>query len=378
MKQKILLTSLVIVGFGCQGVPFEGDARWVHGATNATTPEEGVDDETDEPIVGFSAMGEVVVFDGLTGAIESSVPGGGGTPRDVAMDPWRKGVWVFEENADASGGEIRFCPLEKVFGTKKAHALPKVLRPCEHAVWIDGLAAMLPMEDGLWVFEDGIGGSRWKVLRSGAIGTSTSAPRPVSISVQNAEIAAFSMGFQTDQLLMLHGDFGSSGPEVTQEYDWGQPLGYPPTSRYAWLTYDAGLLFDAVSNALTVRRVKGGEMGVPTALDVGVPVQRIEAAVGLGASAVVLGTNALWIVEARDSGVELMTGLWLHGDVRESPLFFSRDLLVTENRAFVGTDRAVRAVGLENNGEIVTNAFLDEQFVGEGLRGPLDRVRSTQ
>jgi len=105
------------------------------------------------------------------------------------------------------------------------------------------------------------------------------------------------------------------------------------------------------------------------------PVSRIESAVGLGASALVLGTNALWIVEGRDSGVELTTGLWLNGDVRDSPLFFSRDLLVTPNRAFVGTDRGIRAVGLENDGDAVVNVFLDEQFVGEGLRGPIDVIR---
>ena len=76
-----------------------------------------------------------------------------------------------------------------------------------------------------------------------------------------------------------------------------------------------------------------------------------------------------------DAGVELMSGLWLNGDVRDSPLFFSRDMFVAPNRAFVGTDRGVRAVGLENDNEVVINAFLDEQFVGEELRGPLDGIR---
>jgi len=164
MKQNMLLTVLVVAGFGCQQAPFERDVYSAHDVSQAPDmppPEEGAGDETGLPIVGFTSLGEVVVFDGQTGEIKSQVEGGGGTPRDVAMDPWRKGVWVFEENEDGSGGEIRFCPLEKAFGKANAKVLPTVLRPCTHAVWVDGLAALLSTEDGLWVFEDGIGGARF-------------------------------------------------------------------------------------------------------------------------------------------------------------------------------------------------------------------------
>lgn len=373
MKQNILLTVLAI-GFGCQQLPEVRDAREMR-AHDVPENEEAAAEETALPIVGFTSSGAVVVFDGRTGEVKSTAEGGGGAPRDVAMDPWRKGVWVFEENEDASGGEIRFCPLIKPFGAAKTNALPTVLQPCEHEVWVDGSAALMPTEDGLWVFEDGIGGPRWKVLRSGSVTPSASAPRPASIRMENGEIEAFSYGFQNDRLLMLQADMGHAGPSVFQQFDWSGLDGYPPTARYAWLSRDAGLLFDAVSNALTVRRVAGGETGLTMTIDVGIPVARVESAVGIGASALVLGKDALWIVEARAAGVELMTGLWLNGDVRDSPLFFSRDLLVVPGRAFVGTDRGVRAVGLENDGEIVVNAFLDEQFVGERLRGPLDGVR---
>jgi hypothetical protein len=231
------------------------------------------------------------------------------------------------------------------------------------------------MENGLWVFEDGIGGSRWKVLQAGQVNASVSAPRPASIRSDNGEMQVLSYGFENDRLQMLYADIGQTKPEVLQEFDWSGPNGYPPTARYAWLSNDSGLLFDAVSNTLTVRRVMGSETGLTMALDVGIPVPRIEAAVGIGTSAAVLGKDALWIVETRDTGVELTSGLWLNGDVRDSPLFFSRDLLVVPNRAFVGTNRGVRAIGLENDGEVVVNVFLDEQFVGEGLRGPLDRIR---
>lgn len=386
MKRNLLSTVLVLVGFGCQSSSSGRNAHSAHDVSvgpdtrpreevpDAPLPDEGgATENRGDPIVGFTVSGAVVVFDGQTGEITSKVEGGGGTPRDVAVDPWRKGVWVFEENDDASGGEIRFCPLQNAFGIANMDEAPN-LQPCTHTVWIDGLAAMSPGEEGLWVFEYGIGGARWKILRPGQVTPSVSAPRPMSISRKNGEIQALSYGFQNDRLQMFRAHAGQTNLQVTQEFDWGEPLGDPPTARYAWQGYDAGLLFDAVSNMLTVRRVMKGEIGLPMTIDVGISVSRIEAAVGLGTSALVLGTDALWIVTAGASNVELMTGLWLHGDVRESPFFFSRDLLVTPHRAFVGTDRGVRAVVLENDGDTVVNVFQDEQFVGDELRGPLDAI----
>jgi hypothetical protein len=337
--------------------------------------------------VGFTKMGAIVIFDGLTGEIISSADGGGGRPSDVAMDPWRNGVWVFEENEDANGGEIRFCPLEKAFVAENETELPTELRPCQHSAWVDGLAALLPTKDGLWVFEDGIGGSRYKVIARPEITPSISAPRPASLWYRGSEIEVFSYGYQGDRLQLFQANFTPMGPSATMAFDWGEPLGYPPTARYAWFSRDAGLLFDAVGKMLTVRRVVEGQIGVPLTIDVGMPVSRIESAVNVGASTFVLGKDALWIVTGGHSDppltagdVEFVAGLWLHGDVRESSLFFSRDLLVTPNRAFVGTDRGVRAIGLENDDSsenVLMNVFYDEQFVGEVLRGPLDMVRPT-
>src|SRR5689334_1290083 len=100
MNQNMLLTVLVVVGFGCQHASVERDVHTAHSAPlrheipAAEAPVEGVEEETGVPIVAFTSLGQVVVFDGQTGEIKSAVPGGGGTPRDVAMDPWRKGVWV--------------------------------------------------------------------------------------------------------------------------------------------------------------------------------------------------------------------------------------------------------------------------------------------
>lgn len=388
MKENILLTMLVVVGIGCQ----------LPGARNAVLekldipayferPEEqsGSVAQTNLPIVGFTKTGDVVIFDGMTGEISSSAEGGGGRPSDVAMDPWRNVVWVFEENEDGSGGEIRFCPLRNTFDGMNAADQPPDLQPCEHSAWIDGLARLLPMKEGLWVFEDGIGGARYKVIARPEITPSVSGPRPASIWTRNGEIEVFSYGFQNDRLQLSNASFTSTGPSILQTFDWGEPLGFPPTARYAWLSHDAGLLFDAASNFLTVRRMVQGEMGVPLTIDVGMPVSRIEAAVNVGASTFVLGKDALWILTRGDAqssmtegNVEFVAGLWLHGDVRQSSLFFSRDLLVTPNRVFVGTDRGVRAVGLEYDKDAANsliNVFYDEQFVGEVLRGPLDEVR---
>lgn len=390
MKQNMLLTVLVVVGLGCRMPGVRDGAlekRDLPAISEAPEEEQnnGQGARTNLPIVGFTKMGEVVIFDGFTGEILSSVEGGGGRPSDVAMDPWRNGVWVFEENEDGSGGEILFCPLKKEFGGVNEADLPTELEPCEHSVWVDGLSRLLPMPEGLWVFEDGIGGARYKVIARAEITPSVSAPRPASLWTQDGEIEVFSYGFQNDRLLLSQANFTPTGPLVSQAFDWGEPLGYPPTARYSWLSRDAGLLFDAVSNMLTVRRVDRETTGLPMTIDVGMPVSRIESAVSVGASTFILGKDALWIVRGgvlqapmTEGDVEFVAGLWLHGDVRESSLFFSRDLLVTPNRAFVGTDRGVRAIGLENDKEAkntLINVFYDEQFVGEVLRGPLDNIR---
>jgi hypothetical protein len=75
-----------------------------------------------------------------------------------------------------------------------------------------------------------------------------------------------------------------------------------------------------------------------------------------------------------DGGVENVASVWLDGEVRRSLLFFSRDLAVTTNRAFVATNRGVRAIGLEKSGGTAFG-LRDERFVGTELRGPLDIIR---
>gem|GEM_PF-4796086 len=364
MRQTGLLLWLVVGVWGCGTAPVERNT----GAQGDLSAEHGGN------VVGFTSSGAMVVFDGQTGEVKSLAQGGGGRPRDVAVDPWRTGVWVFEENEDASGGEIRFCGLEKVFGEGNRDA-ETVLRPCEHAVWVDGLAALLPTRAGLWVFEDGIGGARWKMLQAGKVNASASAPRPASIWVEGERIEALSYGFEGNRLLKYAATFEHNAPEVLAEFDWGASEGYPPTARYARSSHDAGLLFDAVNHALTVRRVSDGQMGAPAVVDVGGGLTRLEAAEVVGESALVLATESLWIVTLDGGIVEAMTSVWLDGEVRSSQMFFSRDMLVMPTHAFVATDRGVRAVVLEKDGDAVLHGRIDEQFVGAGLRGPLDVIR---
>ncbi len=323
-------------------------------------------------VVGFTSSGDAAVFDGRTGAITSSAAGGGGTARDVAVDPWRRGVWVFEENEDGSGGEIRFCPLEKEFGGADDSA-PK-LGECAHAAWVDGLAALFAAREGLWVFEDGVAGPRWKVLREGFVAVGIHAPRPASLWTEGERTNVLSYGFHDDRLLKHSAVFGEFAPVVTDEFDWGEPLGYPPTTRYVSQSDDAGLLFDANGGDVVVRRVMGKHVGPPTMLGVAGQVDRIEAAAMVGACALVLGTDTLWIVAVDDGGVENVASVWLDGDVRRSLMFLSRDLAVTTNRAFVATNRGVRAIGLEK-GAATAFGIHDERFVGTELRGPLDIIQ---
>ncbi len=313
--------------------------------------------------VGFASGGEVVVFDVQTGAVTSSAEGGGGTPRDVAVDVWGSRVWVLEENEEASGGEIRVCPLQE-----------GAVGACAHAAWVDGGAAMFATHEGLWVFEHATYGSRWKVLREGTIAKGVHAPRPASIWREGARMEALSYGVADDELTRLSGTLTEDGLVVTMGPNLGAPTILPPTARFMPTSGETGLLWDVAGRDLAVRRVLAEGAEAAEALGVGPGIERIEAVERLGGAALVLSTNTLWIAEmGAGDVVTSVTGVALGGEVRRAGTFFSRDLATAGDRALVATDQGVRAIVVEKDGGSV---FLDERFEGSQLRGPLEVVRA--
>ncbi|MDI3286409.1 hypothetical protein [Polyangium sp. 15x6] len=313
--------------------------------------------------VGFGLNGEVVVFDGKTGAVTSSAEGGGGTPRDVTVDPDGARLWVLEENEDASGGEIRVCALDA-----------GAVGPCQHAAWVDGGAALFAADEGLWVFEQATYGPRWKVLREGTIAKGVYAPRPASVWREGDRVEVFSYGVSDDRLTRLSATMTEGGLVVTTGLDLGEPALAPPTARFVPLSAESGLLWDVVEGDVAMRKVDAEGAEAAVMLGVGPGIERIEAAEVLSGAALVLSTNTLWVVEpGEENGGPSASAVALGGKVRRAGTFFSRDLVTAGDRALVATDQGVRAIVVEKDGGSV---FLDDRFDGSSLRGPLLVVRA--
>jgi len=248
-----------------------------------------------------------------------------------------------------------------------------VVGACEHAAWVDGVAALFATNEGLWVFEQGTYGPRWKVLREGTIAKGAYAPRPASVWREGDRMEVFSYGVDDDRWMRVSGSLTENGVVVTLGAALGAPTTFPPTARFLPTSSEAGLLWDAAGGDLVVRRVNAGGAAAAEMLGVGPGIERVEAVAKLGEAALVLSTNTLWVVEiGGENGVLGATGVALGGEVRRAGMFFSRDLVTAGNRALVATDQGVRAIVVEKDDGSV---FLDEGFDGSHLRGPLTVAR---
>lgn len=359
MTRWFFFLSLLVTFFGCRP-PETGDP--------AALVEKDVPEDPDSwYAVGFSPEGAVVVFDPATGAERGKTPGGGGLARDVVVDP-SGSLWVIEENEDASGGEVLRCGFASAsFG------------PCLHAAWVDGVAASWATEAGLWVFEDGPAGSRFKVLRDGMVAQGVAAPRPSSIWPEASGIGMLSYGPSDDALERLSATFGPAGIVIEQKpVVWGKPLGFPPTTRFVPTSAEDGLLWDVAASDVALRRVFGAEAAGVELLGVAPLAPRIEAAAALSGDAegavFVVSTERAWAVRVGPDRIEEVAPVELSGSVRRALSFFSRDLVVLGARAFVATNQGVRAFDVETT-DTGVRAFRDERFDGDALRGPLAAFR---
>jgi hypothetical protein len=359
MTRCFLFLSLASALFGCRASADGADAppaeMAVHGDLDSWYA------------VGFSPGGAVVVFDPASGAELSRTAGGGGRARDVVVDP-AGSIWVIEENEDASGAEVLRCGLAAAS-----------IGPCLHAAWVDGAAMSWADPAGLWVFEDGPAGSRFKVLRDGYVAEGVAAPRPSSIWPEPNGIGMLSYGANDDTLERLSVTFGALGIVIEKRpVAFGKPLGFPPTTRFVPTSAEGGLLWDVSASDVALRRVHAGAASGVELLGVAPFAPRIEAAAALSGRAegavFVASTERAWAVREGSDGALEVAEVELSGSVRRSISFFSRDLLVLGARAFVATDRGVRAFDVET-ADTGLRAFRDERFDGDALRGPLGVFR---
>ena len=354
MKRSFFVVLVFLLG--CQDLE----------ANKAVSPREG-------PwyAVGFSSAGELVVFDATTGRVLGKGAGGGGRPRDLAWDD-AGSLWLLEENEDGSGSEILRCSL--VFQGDSA-----LVGPCLHAAWVDGIAALWPNGRGVWVFEDGVAGSRVKVLRDGVVAKSVSVPRPASISQDGDRLDVFSYGMSEDTFEHFRVWGGESGIEIERRPDaLGAPLVFPPTARFIGVGNDRGYLWDIVDSDLAVATLSGGTLSSFRKLAVGSPVSRIEAAAFFSGEAsgeasglsLVVSTERAWVVSNAflDSPP---APLGLGGVVSQERAFFSRDVAVFGRAALVATDQGLRLFRVEKTESGEARGFRDERFDGDALRGPI-------
>jgi len=310
--------------------------------------------------VGFTGEGDLAVFDAASGAVVSTAPGSGrGGRRDLAVDAARR-VWVLEEEEEG-GGEIRVCPLA---------GEPPVLGSCAHWVWVDGVAALWPMPEGMVVFEDGYG-PRWKVLRDdGAPAQGTWSPRPASVWAEGTTLHALTYGADGAALERRSATIGDVA-EPSGTALWGVPASEPPTARFTPFE-DGGVLVDVLDGDLWLRGVQGDAVGAAMPLGAGPAIARVEA-VGALAGAVIALTTDRAVIAAIDNGQSVgVASVPLPEGVRQENLFFSRDLLVTgPDRALVATAGGVVMIGVQRTAGGVA-ASRDGHILD--LRGPLAAV----
>jgi len=303
--------------------------------------------------VGFLEAGGLAVFDIDTGAVQSVAQGGGGTPRDVSVDGTGR-VWVYEENEEASGGEIFTCASAG---------------PCEHAAWVDGGAALAPRAEGVWVFEDGPAGPRWKVLASGQVAKGTHAPRPASIVEDGEGITALSYGLEGDMLEIHRAEVQEDGAITIDTAAIEGFAGFSGTARLTEASGERRFLWDVRGGELRGAALQGTNL--EPWRDLGVRAETLEAAAGRKDELTLVSANVAWIAAIDGEGSpRIVAEIALEGRFRRAEPFFTRDLLFVEGRALVATDRGVRAITVEKQGEDA-RAFLDERFEGDALRGPL-------
>lgn len=330
-------------------------------------------------VAGWTDDGEVVLFDADTGAALAVAPGSDlGGERDLAFDPWRSRLIVFQSDAFDPWGEIAGYPVT-------AGDLDPWVGPRIHEVWVDGVARVAGSPFGTVVFEESYG-PRWRLVRSdGEPSSSVYAPRPASLATGlspdgELRLTALTYGAEGDAAdvrVALVEPEGVTAPVVV-------PLSAAPASSplaARWVESAGGgqlVDVDAGSGDIVVSTFAGGGWPPWMAAGVGPGIERVEQAAALpgGGRLALLVTGAvdLVVVGVGAGGApECAAALDLPGEVDPAGLFFARGVVaVGPDRLLVATSSGVAAVTVSD--DCPPALAVDPGFDGEALRGPLDRA----
>ncbi len=326
---------------------------------------------------GWTAEGDVALFDGTTGGILASSSGGGlGGERDLAFDPWFSRLLVFEGDAEGTWGEVASYPV-----------LPGEAGPSlgerDHEVWIDGVARVAASPFGALVFEDGYG-PRWRLVRAdGQPSSSVFGPRPVSLATGPLSDGGFraealTYGIEDDAADIRVAQVGPTGIDVPVTVPLlVPPMSSPPTARWVE-SAGGGQLVDVESGEVWITTFAGSgwPSWMPVGLEPGVTgVEQVAPFPG-GDRLALLTTGAFDLVVASigpGGAPQCAAGLDLPGEAEKAPLFFARGLVpVSATRVLVATSTGVLAVTL--SGDCPPALAIDPDFESDALKGPLDRL----
>lgn len=330
-----------------------------------------------EVAAGWTAGGEVALFDVASGEVLTSAPGASlAGERDLAVDPWGSRLIVFQSDADDEWGEIAAYPIA-------AGAAGLSLGPRAHEVWIDGRTRVSASPFGTVVFEESYG-PRWRLVRSdGQPSASVYGPRPASLWTGvlpdgGFRITALTYGMEgttADLRVALVEKEGVSPPVIVPLT--ATPVSSPLGAR--WVESAGGghvVDVDAASGDVVISTFAGGGWPplVPAGLGPGIAgVEQASSLPGGKRIALLLtGAADLAVIGVGAGGApECAAALDLPGEVEPAGLFFARGLLpVGPARVLVATSSGVFAVSASD--DCPPALTVDEGFDGDGLRAPLD------
>jgi hypothetical protein len=338
---------------------------------------------------GFDEQQRPVAFEVRTGMVASRAapPDAGVSFRDLVFDSRHRRLWLFESDAEELSGSV----------TAIAFGAPKpFLGARQPRAWLDGLAFLWPLHDGVVVFENGYG-TRWRFLPDdGQWLPSQPAPLPAAIWGSSDEAGTWLDGiaYPATPLGALRrvsaaSSDGSLGPvEISASDVHASTM---PSSALAVPAFASGdaLLVDVLANGAGVglRRRDGDQWQAPQVLPLPFDVSSLREVRGMSRAAPAADRErlAVFVEQPPHVGVidwplgdgpdSVATSAWYPVDAPTGrpDWAVSRELLVVgHDRVLVATAGGVLAFRfVEATPSSPARLVREVAFVGDSLRGPL-------